>query len=77
MPEVCESQKLKPRGNREHRRRVLLVHASVFQLGIAIWANSVWLLATLGAAVVLIHYVVIQKEEQYLERKFGAQYLTK
>ena len=48
---------------------------SVFQLGIAIWANSVWLLATLVGAVALIHYVVIRREEQYLERKFGAQYL--
>jgi protein-S-isoprenylcysteine O-methyltransferase Ste14 len=47
----------------------------LFELGIAIWANSMWLLATLGAAVVLIHYVVIPREEQYLERKFGAQYL--
>lgn len=48
---------------------------SVFQLGIAIWVNSVWLLATLVGAVALIHYVVIPREEQYLERKFGAQYL--
>jgi protein-S-isoprenylcysteine O-methyltransferase Ste14 len=37
--------------------------------------NSVWLLATLVGAVALIHYVVIPREEQYLERKFGAQYL--
>ena len=48
---------------------------SVFQLGIAIWVNSVWLLATLVGAVALIHSVVIPKEEQYLEGKFGAQYL--
>src|SRR5215471_9024818 len=48
---------------------------SLFQLGIAIWVNSVWLLATLVGAVALIHTVVIPKEEQYLERKFGAQYL--
>jgi protein-S-isoprenylcysteine O-methyltransferase Ste14 len=56
-------------------RNPIYLAFSVFQLGIAVWANSVWLLATLGAAVVLIHYVVIPKEEQYLERKFGAQYL--
>jgi protein-S-isoprenylcysteine O-methyltransferase Ste14 len=35
----------------------------------------VWLLATLVGAVALIHYVVIPREEQYLEQKFGAQYL--
>ena len=34
-----------------------------------------WLLATLVGAVALIHYFVKGGEEQYLERKFGAQYL--
>jgi protein-S-isoprenylcysteine O-methyltransferase Ste14 len=48
---------------------------SLFQLGIAIWVNSVWLLATLVGAVALIQSVVIPSEEQYLERKFGVQYL--
>ena len=48
---------------------------SLLQLGIAIWVNSVWLLATLVGAVALIHYFVIRREEQYLERRFGAQYL--
>jgi protein-S-isoprenylcysteine O-methyltransferase Ste14 len=56
-------------------RNPIYLAFSVFQLGIAIWANSVWLLATLVGAVTLIHYVVIRREEQYLERKFGAQYL--
>jgi protein-S-isoprenylcysteine O-methyltransferase Ste14 len=48
---------------------------SLLQLGIGIWANSLWLLATLAGAVALIHYVVIPREEQYLERRFGAEYL--
>ena len=56
-------------------RNPIYLAFSVFQLGIAIWANSVWLLATLVGAVALIHYVVIRREEQFLERKFGAQYL--
>src|SRR5262249_45989759 len=56
-------------------RNPIYLAFSVFQLGIAIWINSVWLLATLVGAVSLIHYVVIPREEQYLERKFGAQYL--
>jgi protein-S-isoprenylcysteine O-methyltransferase Ste14 len=34
-----------------------------------------WLAATLVAAVALMHAVVIPREEQYLERKFGAEYL--
>ena len=56
-------------------RNPIYLAFSVFQLGIAIWVNSVWLLATLVGAVALIDYVVIRREEQYLERKFGAQYL--
>ena len=56
-------------------RNPIYLAFSVLQLGIAIWVNSLWLLATLVGAVALIHYVVIRREEQYLERRFGAQYL--
>src|SRR5262250_1344112 len=63
-------------GSYRFSRNPIYLAFSLLQLGIAIWANSVWLLATLGGAVVLIHYVVIPREEQYLERKFGAQYLA-
>jgi protein-S-isoprenylcysteine O-methyltransferase Ste14 len=56
-------------------RNPIYLAFSVFQLGIAIWVNSVWLLVTLAGAVALIHLVVIRREEQYLERKFGAEYL--
>ena len=56
-------------------RNPIYLAFSLLQLGIAIWVNSLWLLATLVGAVALIHYVVIRREEQYLERRFGAQYL--
>ena len=56
-------------------RNPIYLAFSVFQLGIAIWVNIVWLLATLVGAVALIHYIVIPREELYLEGKFGAQYL--
>ncbi len=56
-------------------RNPIYLAFSLLQLGIAIWINSVWLLVTLVGALALMHYVVIPREEQYLERKFGAQYL--
>jgi protein-S-isoprenylcysteine O-methyltransferase Ste14 len=56
-------------------RNPIYLAFSLLQLGIAIWANSVWLVATLVGAVALIRFVVIPREEQYLERRFGAQYL--
>jgi protein-S-isoprenylcysteine O-methyltransferase Ste14 len=56
-------------------RNPIYVAFSVLALGIACWLNSVWLLGTLGAAVSLMHFVVIPREENYLERRFGAEYL--
>ncbi len=56
-------------------RNPIYLAFSLLQLGISIWVNSAWLLATLAGAVALILYVVIRREEQYLERRFGAQYL--
>jgi len=35
----------------------------------------VWLIATLIAAVALMVSVVIPREERYLERRFGTDYL--
>lgn len=56
-------------------RNPIYLAFSLLQLGIASWVNSVWLLATLIGAVAVIHYVVIPREERYLERRFGARYL--
>jgi protein-S-isoprenylcysteine O-methyltransferase Ste14 len=56
-------------------RNPIYVAFSLLQLGIAIWANSVWLLATLVIAIALMQFIVIRREEEYLERRFGAVYL--
>jgi len=56
-------------------RNPIYVAFSLFQLGIASWVNSVWLIATLIAAVALMASVVIPREERYLERRFGADYV--
>jgi protein-S-isoprenylcysteine O-methyltransferase Ste14 len=55
-------------------RNPIYLAFSLLHLGIAIWVNSLWLLATLAAALALMH-IVIRREERYLERKFGAEYL--
>jgi protein-S-isoprenylcysteine O-methyltransferase Ste14 len=56
-------------------RKPIYLAFSPFQLGIAMWVNSVWLLAALVGAAALMHYFVMRREEEYLERRFGAQYL--
>ena len=57
-------------------RNPIYLAFSLLQLGIAIWVNSLWLVATLVGAVVLMHGVVIPREEEYLQRRFGAPYLA-
>jgi protein-S-isoprenylcysteine O-methyltransferase Ste14 len=47
-------------------RNPIYLAFSIFQLGIASWVNSVWLIATLIAAVALMASVVIPREERYL-----------
>jgi protein-S-isoprenylcysteine O-methyltransferase Ste14 len=56
-------------------RNPIYLAFSILQLGIACWLNSLWLLGTLAAAHGLMTWAVIPREERYLERKFGAEYL--
>jgi protein-S-isoprenylcysteine O-methyltransferase Ste14 len=57
-------------------RNPIYLAFSLLHLGIAIWINSLWLIATLVAALGVMARVVIPREEQYLERRFGEEYLT-
>ena len=56
-------------------RNPIYLALSLLHLGIAIWVNGLWLVATLIAALAVMAYVVIPREEEYLERRFGAEYL--
>jgi protein-S-isoprenylcysteine O-methyltransferase Ste14 len=44
------------------------------QVGLALWANTAWLLATLVPILLIVRYGVIAREEAYLARRFGAAY---
>jgi protein-S-isoprenylcysteine O-methyltransferase Ste14 len=55
-------------------RNPIYLAFSLLQLGLAGWMNSLWLIATLTAAIALMT-MVIAREERYLERKFGAEYM--
>jgi protein-S-isoprenylcysteine O-methyltransferase Ste14 len=56
-------------------RNPIYLAFSLLHLGVAVWINSLWLVATLIAAVAIMSSVVIPREERYLEQKFGAEYL--
>jgi len=57
-------------------RNPIYVAFSLLQLGVAAWTNSLWLIASLIAAIALMTVLVIPREERYLERTFGAEYLA-
>jgi protein-S-isoprenylcysteine O-methyltransferase Ste14 len=47
----------------------------VVHLGLAIWVDSLWMVATLVATVAIIAGVVVPCEERYLTERFGPKYL--
>lgn len=44
-------------------------------LGLALWFGIFWAVILLPAVIALVQHYVIAREEQYLERKFGEEYL--
>lgn len=57
-------------------RNPIYLSFSLLQLGVALWVNSLWLFVTLIPAVALMSFVVIPREEQYLETHFPSAYLA-
>jgi protein-S-isoprenylcysteine O-methyltransferase Ste14 len=57
-------------------RNPIYLAFSLLQLGAALWVNSLWLVVTLIPAVALMSFVVIPREEQYLETRFPSDYLS-
>jgi len=58
-----------------YTRNPFYLAASACYLGIALYVNSFWLLVMLLPTLVVITKGVIEREERYLERKFGSEYL--
>lgn len=62
-------------GPYRYSRNPIYLSFSLLQLGVAFWVNSLWLLVTLMPAVALMSFVVIPREEHYLESRFPSDYL--
>jgi protein-S-isoprenylcysteine O-methyltransferase Ste14 len=56
-------------------RNPIYLAFSLFQLGLAFWINSVGLLLMLIPPVALMSFVVIPREERYLEARFPSEYV--
>jgi protein-S-isoprenylcysteine O-methyltransferase Ste14 len=57
-------------------RNPLYLSLTLLYAGIALMVNSLWAILLLPGAVIVIRYGVINREERYLERTFGEQYLS-
>jgi protein-S-isoprenylcysteine O-methyltransferase Ste14 len=55
-------------------RNPIYLAFSLFQLGIALWVNTLWLVLTLLVAMAIMSLVVIPREERYLEARFPSEY---
>jgi protein-S-isoprenylcysteine O-methyltransferase Ste14 len=55
-------------------RNPLYISLTVMYLGIAVTANTLWPLAFLVFAMVIVDRETILKEEKFLEKKFGEEY---
>jgi len=55
-------------------RNPLYLGAALLLGGVALMMQTLWTLATLLAALILCHYVLIVPEETYLAAKFGEAY---
>lgn len=58
-----------------YSRNPVYVGLSLLYAGIGIAADSLWVLGLLAPVLLVMHHGVILREERYLERKFGADYL--
>ncbi len=59
-----------------YTRNPLYISLMLLYLGIALLINSVWLLILVFPLIAVIQIGVIEREERYLERKFGEDYLN-
>lgn len=57
-------------------RNPMYLAAMLLYLGIASLINSLWILLLVLPLMVVIQRGVVEREEQYLERKFGEEYLS-
>lgn len=57
-------------------RNPVYLSLTLFYLGIALLINSLWIAGWVVPILVVMRWGVIAREEQYLERKFGPEYLA-
>jgi protein-S-isoprenylcysteine O-methyltransferase Ste14 len=57
-------------------RNPMYIGLALLTLGIAVLCDCAWILLAVPIGLVLIDRLIITREERYLERKFGEEYLS-
>ncbi len=57
-----------------YSRNPVYLSMTMLFIGVAVTVDGLWILVMAVPAVVIIHYVVILREEAFLERAFGDEY---
>ena len=63
------------RGLYRHSRNPVYVAFCLAPIGIGILVNSFWILISFIPSALLVYFIAIRKEEAYLEKKFGEEYI--
>ncbi len=74
VPTETPTTALVNRGPYRVSRNPIYVALSLLYAGIAITADNVWMLGLLAPVLAIMTNGVIEREEAYLERKFGEEY---
>ncbi|HSE77200.1 MAG TPA: isoprenylcysteine carboxylmethyltransferase family protein [Alphaproteobacteria bacterium] len=76
VPTIQPTRALVADGPYRFSRNPIYLSMAVIHAGIALAADNAWVLLLLAPTLIVIRYGVIAREERYLERKFGADYLA-
>lgn len=69
-----QASRLTTDGPFRYSRNPIYVAMTVVYLGVALLANSLWLLLLLVPLLLVMQFGVIRREERYLASRFGADY---
>jgi protein-S-isoprenylcysteine O-methyltransferase Ste14 len=74
VPTIKPATALVTDGLHRISRNPIYIGLSLIYVGIAVMANSLWVLGLLVPILVVIHYGVVLREERYLEERFAEEY---
>ena len=69
------TRKIVREGPFAHTRNPIYLSFALFDLGVALLMNNLWIILVLVPLMLYVDRGIIRREERYLERQFGDEYL--